>query len=120
MKQLPNNSRRKDERGLVEHDQLGTAAAGKRAGELFFCSAREELKYALHCLFHFYTSARQRGTRGQILRYGQSRKELAPLGNLTDAEIADLVRIQAGDIAFGKNNPVAARSFDIGDGADQR
>jgi hypothetical protein len=44
----------------------------------------------------------------------------APLGNLTDAEIADLVRIQAGDIAFGKNNPAAARSFDIGDGADQR
>ena len=47
-------------------------------------------------------------------------KSWRPSGNLTDAEIADLVRIQAGDIPFGKNNPAAARSFDIGDGADQR
>jgi hypothetical protein len=39
---------------------------------------------------------------------------------LTDAEIADLVRIQAGDIASGKNNPAATRSLDTGDGADQR
>ena len=55
----------------------------------------------------------------QVLLHGQRGEDLPPLGHLADAQIADAMAGQPGDVPAAKGDAARARRLDAGDGADQ-
>src|SRR6185437_8354096 len=56
----------------------------------------------------------------EVLLDAHAREDLPPLRDLADAELADAVRREAGDVLPGEANPSARRPVHPGDGADER
>ena len=63
--------------------------------------------------------ARHEGAHLQVLLDRERGEDLAPLGDLADAEIADAVARLAGDVGAAEADAPGARRLDAGDGADQ-
>ena len=64
--------------------------------------------------------ARQNRAYLEVFQNRQSREDLAALGDLPDAEVADMVRFATGDVGALEADASGARRFNAGDCADQR
>jgi hypothetical protein len=131
---LGDDEGREAERGLVEHDEARLThqaardrehlllAARQRSGRLSppLGEAREERIGALELATRFAARALDDRAHLEVLEHAHVGEDLAALGDLADAELADAMALVAGDVLALEADRAARRALHASDCADQR